>query len=331
MNGPLYLSFESALSASRFVDFENPENADLVIVFFKNHGFSHIQITDLIRRHPKLLSSDPEKTLLPKLQFLQSKGFSSSELTRLLSSYPVIFTRSLDKQIIPSFDFYCKIFKSEASTILVVKRYMGILTHDPEKYVAPKLEILREKGMPEQNIVSLLKFQPRVILLSQDRLKKVAEETKNLGFDPLKYSFVKAFIVLKGLSKSSWEKKVNVYKRWGCTYDEILLAFGKNPGCMSASEDRITLVMDCVVNKLSFKSSDALKYPIIFSMSFGKKITPRTSVVEALLTKGLIKEEISLHTFFGTPEQVFLQKFVNCYEESPQLLKLYEEKLFLAR
>ena len=45
-------------------------------------------------------------------------------------------------------------------------------------------------------------------------------------------------------------EEVNAYKRWGLFEEEILVAFGKNPYCIVASEDEIMRVMDFLVNKL---------------------------------------------------------------------------------
>lgn len=78
-------SLETALTVSKNVNFETPDRADLVISFFKNHGFSQFQILNIIRKHPAVLLSDPQNTLLPKLEFFQSKGFTASDTATVLS------------------------------------------------------------------------------------------------------------------------------------------------------------------------------------------------------------------------------------------------------
>ena len=62
-----------------------------------------------------------------------------------------------------------------------------------------------------------------------------------MDFNPLKIKFVLAVLALIKMTKSTWEK-------WGWTEEEILVVFKKNPWCMMASENKITGVMDILVN-----------------------------------------------------------------------------------
>ncbi|GLT60855.1 hypothetical protein SLA2020_336000 [Shorea laevis] len=94
------LSPETALSASKYVNFETPDRADLVITFFKSHGFSQTQISNVIGRVPSVLLSEPEKTLLPKLEFFYSKGFTSPDIAGVLSRSPAILDLSLENHIV---------------------------------------------------------------------------------------------------------------------------------------------------------------------------------------------------------------------------------------
>jgi mTERF domain-containing protein len=84
---------------------ENPKRSDSVLNLLKKNGFTNTQISKLVRIHPLLLLSDPEKILLPKIEFFRSMGVSSFDLPGILSSNPFLFTRSLKKQLIPFYDF----------------------------------------------------------------------------------------------------------------------------------------------------------------------------------------------------------------------------------
>ena len=77
------------------------------------------------------------------------------------------------------------------------------------------------------------------------------------------------------MSKSTWERKVDVYKRWGWSENEIFGAFGQIPWCMTVSEDKIKAIMDFVVNILGCESSVIAKSPILISMGLEKRIIPR--------------------------------------------------------
>ncbi|XP_057485671.1 transcription termination factor MTERF15, mitochondrial-like [Actinidia eriantha] len=324
---------EKALSKSKYVKFESPAKPDFVLAFFKNHGFTQTQISTIITNHPSLLLCDPEKTLLPKLEFLKSKGVSSTDVSRIVSTSPDLLRRSLEKIIIPSFNFYNNLLQSEEKTITAMKRKCGPVLFGKQTLVTPNIEILRETGVPNANITILLMKQPRAFMTSSDRFRQVVEEVENMGFDPLRSNFVMAIYALRTMTRSTWEKKVEVYKRWGWTEDDILEAFKKHPWCMMISEDKISAAMDFLVNKMGAKISLVAQTPVLLSFSLKKRIVPRSAVYQMLLSKGLIKSNsISLTSLLIPPEKWFLEKLVNRHKnEAPELLRLYKEKLDLAK
>ncbi|XP_059445272.1 uncharacterized protein LOC132177071 [Corylus avellana] len=320
------LSPETALSASKFVNFENPDRADLVIAFFKNHGFSQTQISNIIGRVPSVLLSDPEKTLLPKLEFFYSKGFASPDIAGVLSRSPTILDLSLENHIVPSFVFFKDLLGTDVDIVTAIKRFSGILCNDLDTYVA-NINTLRENGVPESYMVKFLKTQPRVFMTDSVRFRRTVEEVKKMGFDPLKMKFVEAVYAMSGMSKSTWERKVNAYKRWGLSEAEILVAFKKHPLFILASEDKIERAMNFFVNKMGWESSLIVERPILVLLSLEERIIPRTSVINDLMSKGLVEKNIYLPTLFEYQEKKFLEKFVTPYKkEASELLKLYEKK-----
>jgi mTERF domain-containing protein len=77
---------------------------------------------------------------------------------------------------------------------------------------------------------------------------------------------------------------------------------------------------------------DIAKVPRVFGASLEQRIIPRASVVQYLSKKGLLKKEASLTSPFVVKEEIFLDMYINRFkEESSYLLKLYEEKLNLAK
>ncbi|XP_058209232.1 transcription termination factor MTERF4, chloroplastic-like [Rhododendron vialii] len=323
---------EKAITASKYNNFETPEKPDRVIAFLFNHGFTKTQALNVIRKVPQVIVSNPEKTLLPKLEFFKSKGVSSTDVVKILSTTPKLLIRSLDNQIIPSFELFKNLIGSEEKTLSVIKRSARPLSVDLDSRMTPNVEILREFNVPDVNIAYLLKNHPRVFTPSE-RFRQTVEEVKRMGFNPLRVTFVLAIYVLNSLSKPVWEKKIEVYKKWGLSQDEILVAFGKYPLFMMVSEDKITRVMDFFVNKMGLESLFVSKRPPLLSLSFEKRIVPRCFVYQALQAKGLIRgTNISLSTMLKSPETLFIRKVVNlAKEEAPELLKLYKKKLAIAR
>ncbi|KAA8527474.1 hypothetical protein F0562_034811 [Nyssa sinensis] len=164
------------------------------------------------------------------------------------------------------------------------------------------------------------------------KVTKTTEEVKKMDFNPVRVKFVTAIHALRAMSKSVWKKKMEVFKKWGLSEDEVLVAFGKHPWCMMTSEDKITGVMDFFVNKMGWESSIVAKRPGLLTLSLEKRIVPRCLVYQVLLSKGLIKEDFSLATMLEYPEKLFLKKVTSCCdEEAPELLKFYQEKLDLSK
>ncbi|KAM3707656.1 hypothetical protein ACB098_02G042100 [Castanea mollissima] len=321
-------SREGAISASKSVKFETPDKADLVISFFKHHGFSQTQISSIIRRCPPLLLSNPQKTLLPKLEFFQSKGFTSSDIVMILSRNPYLFKRSLKNQIIPSFDFFKNLLGTDEKTVIAVRGFSGIFGEKVDTRVVPNVNLLRENGVDESGICTLIKTKPRVITTSQVRFKEIVEEVKEMGINPLRRSFVQAVLAIRGMNKSTWERKVNAYKRWGLSEDEILVAFAKSPSCFQASEDKIMKVMDFLVNKMGLEASLIVQRPTLITLSLEKRLIPRASAIQFLQSKGLVKMNFYLPKAFEYAEELFLQRFVlSNKEEASELLQLYKEKM----
>ncbi|CAL5395651.1 unnamed protein product [Camellia sinensis] len=192
---------------------------------------------------------------------------------------------------------------------------------------------MRQHGVPESKVVFLLTTQPRSFIMKPDEFKKIIYEVKEMGFDPSRKHFVLAVHALTSMSKSTWQRKVEVYGKWGWSEEQTILAFGKNPWCMMASEEKIMAVMNFYVNTMGWESSRIARRPKWISLSLEKRIIPRCSVVQVLLSKGLIdKKRLSLATLLESTESLFLEKFVIQYnEQAPQLLKLYQEKFSLQK
>ncbi|XP_021912304.1 uncharacterized protein LOC110826033 [Carica papaya] len=321
------LSPASALLASKKVHFETPDKPDLVISFFKKHGFSQTQISNLVRKLPSVLLCKPGKTLLPKLNFFYSQGFSRTDLARILSRDPIILKRSLNACIIRNFNFYKKLIHYNDKIIQASKRHPGIL-YENFQSVEPVIALLREHGVPQLNIQDLLVSRPEFFRRRQDVFRKVVEKVKEMGFDPSKATFVSAVQALTQMSRSTWDSKWNLYRDLGWSDKEVALAFGRIPQCMMLSADNIKRTVDFYVNKMGVESSFLAKRPFLLSLSFEKRIVPRYSVFEVLSSKGLIQKGFNVISFFESPEKEFLKKFVIRYEdETPHLSKLYQEKL----
>ncbi|KAL0548361.1 hypothetical protein IC582_012810 [Cucumis melo] len=321
---------ESAPLASNAVQLKNKRKA--VIALLADHGFSESQISSIDKRYPQILSANPEKILLPKLLFFQSKGLSSPEIAKLVCSFPRVLAGSLDNRIIPAFDYIQAVLGSEEKTLAFIKYFGSILTHDLRISVGPNIEILKQIGVPDSNILKYFQYQPRVFSRNSIRFKETVERVTEMGFNPQRLQFLVAVFALRAMTKSTWDKKVEVYRKWGLSEEEICLAFKRHPWCMMVSEDKINGAMDFFVNKIGCESSFVARRPALISLSLKKRLNPRGYVYQVLLEKGLIKKQTNIPLFVSSSENRFIDKFINPHKEKiPGLLESYEQKLMDSR
>ncbi|XP_042954764.1 uncharacterized protein LOC122291192 [Carya illinoinensis] len=132
-----------------------------------------------------------------------------------------------------------------------------------------------------------------------------------LGFDPNDLSFVLAIRSMAQNSKTLWEQKVEAFRSFGLSDDEIYAAFKRQPLCMTVSEKKIKKMMGFFVNKLKMKPSMISNSPNLLLHSLEKRIIPRCSVIQVLMLTGLIKEDIGIVYMVTMAEREFMVKFVS--------------------
>ncbi|KAG5006052.1 hypothetical protein GmHk_09G024758 [Glycine max] len=150
------------------------------------------------------------------------------------------------------------------------------------------------------------------------------------GFCPLKLQFVKAVHVKLCVSRATWAWKEGVYRKWVGVMMMFLQRLDCIPYVCLSRKGRLKSVMSFLVNELGFEASHVARCSVVLSLSFGKQIVPRGSVVLVLKSKGMVK--VSLGGIFKCDEKLFLDKFIYGHDEkqTEELLKLYKDKMTLA-
>ena len=321
------LSPETALYASRNIQFETPERADSILATLRNYGCTNTNISKIVRRFPRLLSADPEKTLLPKLEFFRSVGFSGPELASIVIANPQILKRSLENHVIPCYNFLKSVLMVNGNIVRALNKSYWLGGQNLENTVAPNIAILKEIGVPMSNISFLVTCHPTAVSQNTEKFSKIVKMVTEMGFDPMKVTFLKAVEVLAEMGESMWEHKMEAYRQWGLTGDQIMSMFRLDPLCMKSSAKKIKRVMDFLVNKMDWEPAAIARYPTVILRSLEKKIIPWCLVVKVLQMKGLVKKDMSLG-FLGYSEKIFFNRFVVKYEQDvPELLNVYQGKI----
>ncbi|KAK6254530.1 hypothetical protein SCA6_015835 [Theobroma cacao] len=251
------------------------------------------------------------------VSYLKKKCGLSSESALTAAKYVQFATSDRADTVIA---FFKNHGFSEPQISRLIKRRPVVLLYDVEKTLSPKLEI-----------VTTLHSLPSTLIRSPIQFKNMIEETKEMGLIPSRPMFMVALSAMSSMSKSTWKKKFEVFKKYGWSEKEALEAFRRYPMFIKVSEDKFMLTMDFLVNKMGFRSSIFAKRPRILMMSLDKKIVPRGLFALDLLSKGIIKR-VNLQALLETSDNLFIEKFVNRFKaEESELLKLYQEKLNLSK
>ncbi|KAK1384713.1 hypothetical protein POM88_022448 [Heracleum sosnowskyi] len=290
---------------------------------FKNYGFSDTQILKLIKKYPSILSLNIG-IAKPKLDYFRSYGFTSNDICHILEVDRCILRCNLENRIIPSFEFLKSLLQDNASVIVAVKRNSRVLMKDISKNVSPNIELLLNHRVPENRILVMLRDQLSNLTTHTEKFKAVIEEIKEFGFVPEKKSFLNAILLFTRLSKSTRERKWDLYRKWGWSEDEILSALRKQPFIMTTSEEKIERVMDFLVNKMGWGVSQVSYHPKAIMHSLENWTMPRCLVVKFLLSKGVLKKNLTLGSLLGLNEEIFRKRFVDQFcVNFPEVIVLY--------
>lgn len=320
------LTLEKAVSASGKLHFDRPDKANVVLRFLEKHGFRKTQIAELVSRRPLFLLSNPEKSFLPKIEFLlRSAGFSVTDMVETVVKHPAYLARSLENQLAPVYEYLEDVVGSRKAGILL-RRGSWIFDHALDKKLIDNVALLREIGVPQSSIEFALFHYPDVVTRKHESFKEIVSEIVGMGFNPLKTAFVTAMHSRTGKGNIHvWERCYETYSNWGWSQDDINMAFRKHPNCMLLSEKKISRFLDFVVNKMRRDSRSIARVPYIIFYSMEKRIIPRYSVLHHLFLNGFVKENWSLATVMCPAEEKFLENYVKHYlKELPQLLCIYK-------
>ncbi|KAG7650257.1 putative transcription regulator mTERF family [Arabidopsis thaliana] len=347
----LGLSKKLAESISRKVSFEDKVNPDSVLSLFRSYGFTDSQISTIITDYPLLLVADAKKALGRKLQILQSRGASSSEITEIVSTVPRILGK---KSITVYYDAVKDIIVADTSSSYE-------LPQGSQGNKIRNVSALRELGMPSRLLLPLLVSKSQPVCGKENfdaSLKKVVE----MGFDPTTTKFVLALRMLYQMSEKTIEEKVVVFRSLGFTVDDVWEIFKKTPSVLKVSKKKILksaetfldlgysraefLMMvkryppcieysvesvkkknEFLVKKMKWPRNALVLHPQVFGYSMEKRIIPRCNILEALLSKGLLRKGSELpavSSVLSCTDEGFLDRYVMKHNELvPTLMAIF--------
>ncbi|RWR78422.1 Mitochodrial transcription termination factor-related [Cinnamomum micranthum f. kanehirae] len=327
------LSIEKANSASKILThIKSPEKPDSVLNFLKQSGFNDTHIRDLISKQPRLLTVKVENTLKPKFLFFQELGLYGTPFAEITSRYPHFLRCSIENQLQPTISYLRSFFHTDDNIVKAIKKWVKILSYDLQKQIMPCIEVLRKCGIPDHQISSLIFSYPIFLTEGPQWIETLVTRAEKFGVGRGSGMFVYAVLAMGKMSGTTMEAKLQLFKSFGWSEEDILVAFHKEPRFINSSETKVRALMKVLMVELGLKPCEIASRPKVFLASLEKVLLPRHEVLKILKSRGLVKEGKSLLSVVKMSGEIFLKNYVIRYlDRAPELREAYMVPLGISR
>ncbi|KAK3043291.1 hypothetical protein RJ639_002534 [Escallonia herrerae] len=310
-----------------------------------SRGITQTHIRNLRTSRAVMPLADPCKTPKCNVELFSSLGLSGTRFAVVLQKEPEILESPNAKLVVELFANYGF---SKEQILSMVFRVPQILAYDPQKTLNPKLDFLQSAGFSALQVVKLLHRDPYVlrgslenqIMCSVRVLKQIVRTdeivVKAVMAYPrlLKIDLEKQFVhnvtaLISTTGKETLlEQKIQVFSSFGLSRNEFFQAFRLQPMFSWTSVKKLREVIDFFVSKLQFEPSNIPRHPGLFLHSLEKRIIPRCSTLNILISKDLVKRDICLVYLFKLPEKTFVKNFVTKYQQMvPEVVKAHRGEI----
>ncbi|XP_025813725.1 transcription termination factor MTERF4, chloroplastic-like [Panicum hallii] len=318
-----HLTPAQALKASKVLShLKSPSRPDAVLAFLSGLGLSDADIAAAVAYDPKLLCSEVERTLAPRLAELRDLGLSPSQIARLVLVDPARFRRPT---VVSKLQYYVPLFGSFDNLLQAVRSNAYLLSSDLERVVKPNVAFLMECGLDACDIAKLSVPVPRLITTNPERVRAMVERAEAVGVPRGTGMFRHALLAVAFLSEEKIAAKVEFLKktfRW--SESEVAIAVSKLPLMLKHSKDRLRRMSEFLITQVGLEPEYIAHRPALLTYSLERRLMPRHYVVKFLKENGLLEQDRSYYTAVQVSENVFMEKFIHPYKEAaPSLAQDY--------
>nr|XP_043614576.1 uncharacterized protein LOC122586662 [Erigeron canadensis] len=309
---------ESFSVSTKLSHLKSTQNPISVIGFFKNCDLDNTQIKNIVRFSPKILTANVDKTLEPKLRAVQDLGLSGSGLENLFRKSRNISSKKLSDNVI----FLRELLGSDAKVCKVLQRTWLSLS---EQKMSHNLQILNKYGLSNAKMKTLVLQDPNVLLTKSKYLESSIKKVEPVfGIRPNSPRFGDGIEMIVSMSKSTLERKLQIFRSFGWLDSDILTMTRTSPFCLKRSEAKLKVSLNFFMNELGFTAAYVATHPKLLVYSLEKRVMPRNKVLQILNDKKLLKSKYSLCTGISLSEKKFMKYFVFPYQECvPHLYEVY--------
>jgi mTERF domain-containing protein, mitochondrial len=238
----------------------SPARPETVVKFLTDTGLSDIQIRYAISLYPIILSFNVDKILKPRFRELIDAGCTEELLVQLIRYNPASLSfKDACSRLLFWRDFFGK---DDKALLKLIKGNSLLVTKNVDQYVLPRINLLKEFGLSNPDIVSLLQCVNRFMTQNLDSLRQTIDLIEELGIQRGSRKFLPALKAVGRLSKDIIKRKLEFFKKtYGWSQKGICSAFKKFPSIITYSEDKVKSNMDFLTGKAGFDPRSVATYP----------------------------------------------------------------------
>ncbi|GAB2289452.1 hypothetical protein Dimus_023761 [Dionaea muscipula] len=307
---------------------EKKNKSNSTIDFFKGIGLDDSLVEMIVNKHPRLLRSNVEKTLIPKIRVLQDFGICGSELISVIASNPLLPMNISRNKLSAKVDFLKSILGSVENARNAVKKVKWLLSVSLTNTLQPNFELLKSFGISDERLQKLLLRNPMYLVCNPKWVQECLVRVEPvLGIPRESGMFLHGFIVMAALSKRDLELKFELFKRYGWSESDVLKMAKRMPHCLLISEAKLKTGVDFFVNKHGYEIGYLAERPTLLRLSMEKRILPRYAVMQVLQERNLLRTNPSIYTYMRLSESRFLDAYVLPFKDKlPDLYEAYTGK-----
>ncbi|TVU11977.1 hypothetical protein EJB05_45589, partial [Eragrostis curvula] len=310
-----HLTPEQAVKASKVLShLKSPSRPDAVLAFLSGLGLSDADIAATVAYDPKLLCSEVERTLAPRLPKLRGLGLSPSQIARLVLVDPARFRRPT---VVSKLRFYVPLFGSFENLLQALKSNSYLLSSDLEGVVKPNVAFLMECGLDACEIAKLSIPVPRLLTTKPERVREMVLRAEAIGVPRGSGMFRHALLAVAFLSKEKIAEKMEFLKktyRWSDA--EVGVAVSKLPLLLKHSKDRLCRMAEFLIITVGLVPEYIAHRPALLTYSLERRLRPRHYVVRFLKANGLLEHDRSYYSAVQVSENIFMEKFIRPFMEA---------------
>ncbi|GAB2271201.1 hypothetical protein Dimus_006045 [Dionaea muscipula] len=284
--------------------------SSLVLDYLKQSGFSEAQMEKIIKRVPKILVADLDRTIKPKVQLFIDLGFSPDDTAQILTADPTILTNRAADRISHSIAILKGVLGSDSGVARALKASTWFLKSDLEKNFVPNIELMISRGVGLSQILRGIYNYPRLLLNSLEAMREFVKRADEIGFDGKSGVFFHAIRAIGSMSIESWESKLELFRNLGFSEHDVMKVFRRSPQVFTLSERGIREAVDFFLNQGKADLPFIVEHPSMLTLSVEHRLKPRMKVLNVLNLNNLLAKEPSLTTVMKVSEQHFVKKYV---------------------